>query len=122
MWATSTTAQTHRIDVDPVRGPLVAKVFELYATGGYSLAALRTKAREIGLTHRARHRPMTKSELHRMLQNPIYTGDFRWLGKIHRGSHTPLISHETCSRGCRRCCSTSRAAATASSAIPSWVC
>ena len=84
--------ETRRIEVDPVRGPLVAKVFELYATGEYSLAALRAKAREIGLTHRLGTRPMTKSELHRMLQNPIYTGDFRWLGKIHRGSHTPLIS------------------------------
>jgi len=41
---------------------------------------------------------MTKSELHRMLQNPIYTGDFRWLGEIHHGSHTPLISHETFAR------------------------
>ena len=74
------------------------KVFELYATGDYSLSALRTKAREIGLTHRLGSRPMTKSELHRMLQNPIYTGDFRWLGKIHRGSHTPLISHDTFAR------------------------
>jgi hypothetical protein len=87
--------ETHRIDVDPVRGPLVARVFELYASGDYSLSALRAKAREIGLTHRLGNRPMTKSELHRMLQNPVYTGDFLWLGKRHRGSHTPLISHET---------------------------
>ena len=90
--------ETRRIEVDPVRGPLVAKVFELYATGDFSLAALRAKAREIGLTHRLSTRPMTKSELHRMLQNPIYTGDFRWLGKIHRGSHTPLISQELFTR------------------------
>ena len=76
----------------------LSEVFELYATGDYSLSALRTAAREIGLTHRLGSRPMTKSELHRMLQNPIYTGDFRWLGKIHRGSHTPLITHETFAR------------------------
>ena len=31
---------THRIEVDPVRGPLVARVFELYATGKYSLKAI----------------------------------------------------------------------------------
>jgi hypothetical protein len=91
--------ETRRIDVDAVRGPLVTKVFELYAAGDYSLSALRTKARDIGLTHRLGNRPMTKSELHRMLlQNPIYTGDFRWLGEIHHGSHTPLISHETFAR------------------------
>jgi len=38
---------------------------------------------------------MTKSEIHRMLQNPIYTGDFLWMGKRRRGSHEPLITHET---------------------------
>ena len=38
---------------------------------------------------------MTKSEIHRMLRNPIYTGDFLWLGKRHRGSHEPLVTHET---------------------------
>ena len=41
---------TRRIEVDPVRGPLVARVFELYATGDYSLKALRRKAHDIGLT------------------------------------------------------------------------
>jgi hypothetical protein len=102
----ATTVAVRRLTNDPVtrraryqlRGPLVARVFELYATGDYSLSALRTKAREIGLTHRLGNRPMTKSEIHRMLQNPIYTGDFRWLGKIHHGSHTPLISHDTFER------------------------
>jgi len=90
--------ETHRIEPDPVRGPLVAKVFDLYASGEYSLGALRQKAREIGLTHWRGDRPMTKSELHRMLQNPIYTGDFVWLGKSYRGSHTPLITHDTFER------------------------
>jgi len=39
---------TRRIDVDPVREPLAAKVFELYASGGYSLKTLTRKAYEIG--------------------------------------------------------------------------
>jgi hypothetical protein len=30
-----------------------------------------------------------------MLQNPIYTGDFLWLGKRQKGSHEPLVSHDT---------------------------
>ena len=45
---------THRIEVDPVRGPLVARVFELYATGKYSLKALTQKAYQIGLAPPAR--------------------------------------------------------------------
>jgi hypothetical protein len=38
---------------------------------------------------------MMKAEIHRILQNPIYTGDFRWHGKLFHGSHEPLISEET---------------------------
>ena len=34
----------------------------------------------------------------RTLQNPIYTGDFLWLGKRRKGSHTALVSHETFDR------------------------
>jgi hypothetical protein len=35
-----------------------------------------------------------KAELHRLLQNPIYAGDFRWLGKRYTGSHEPIVSLE----------------------------
>ena len=38
---------------------------------------------------------MTKSEIHRMLRNPIYTGDFVWCGKRRKGSHEPLVTHDT---------------------------
>jgi site-specific DNA recombinase len=85
---------TRRIDVDAERGPLVADVFHLYASGGYSLKGLARKAFEIGLRHSRGDRRMTTSEIHRMLQNPIYTGDFRWCGKRRKGSHAPLITHD----------------------------
>ena len=39
-------------------------------------------------------RKLTKSEIHRVLHNPIYHGDFMWKGKLHRGLHEPLISKE----------------------------
>jgi site-specific DNA recombinase len=86
---------SRRIDVDPFRGPLVARVFDLYASGEFSLKSLAQKAFEIGLRHSRGDRRMTTSEIHRMLQNPIYTGDFLWLGKRQKGSHEPLVSHDT---------------------------
>src|SRR5712692_1801985 len=85
---------THRIDVDPVRGPLLTTLFDLYASGQYSLKALTAKAHAVGLTHPRSGRRMMKAEMHRILQNPIYTGDFRWLGRLYRGSHAPLVSRE----------------------------
>jgi hypothetical protein len=42
---------THRIEVDPVRGPLVARVFELHAAGNYSLKAITQTAYQLGLRH-----------------------------------------------------------------------
>jgi DNA invertase Pin-like site-specific DNA recombinase len=83
---------THRIEVDPARGPLIAKLFEWYATGDYSLKALTAKAHAAGLTHPRSGRRMMKAEIHRILQNPIYSGDFRWHGRLFRGSHEPLMS------------------------------
>jgi hypothetical protein len=89
---------THRIAVDPIRGPLVTRTFELYATGEYSLKALKKKAYDIGLRHCRGDRAMTKSEIHRMLMNRIYTGQFVWLGKRYQGSHEPLITHDVFER------------------------
>jgi site-specific DNA recombinase len=86
---------THRIEVDRGRAPLIAKLFEWYASGEYSLKALTAKAHAAGLTHPRSRRRMMKAEIHRVLQNPIYTGDFRWHGKLFHGSHEPLISTET---------------------------
>jgi site-specific DNA recombinase len=85
---------THRIEVDPVRGPLIATLFDLYASGEYSLKALTAKAHTMGLTHPRSGRRMMKAEIHRILQNHIYTGDFRWLGKLYHGSHEALINPE----------------------------
>ena len=83
--------------VAAVTAPVVVDL-ELYASGEYSLKALTAKAFELGLRHSRGDRKMTKSELHRLLKNPIYVGDFRWLGKVHRGSHEPLASRETFDR------------------------
>ena len=74
---------TRRIDVDPERGPLVAKLFDWYATGTVSLQELRVRAAAIGLTHPRSGRRLTKSEIHRILHNPIYAGEFSWKGRLY---------------------------------------
>jgi hypothetical protein len=86
---------THRIEVDSLRGPLIAELFRLYASGDFSLKALVKKAFEMGLTHPRSGRAMFKAEIHRILQNPIYHGEFVWLGKRYEGSHEPIVSRTT---------------------------
>src|SRR6266566_69256 len=86
--------QTHRIEIDAVRGPLIARLFELYASEKFSLKALTANAYAIGLTHPRGNRRLYKSEIYRILQNPIYYGEFVWLGKRYQGCHVPLIKRD----------------------------
>jgi hypothetical protein len=39
-------------------------------------------------------RRLFKSDIHRILKNPIYYGEFIWLGKRYQGSHAPLVSRD----------------------------
>jgi site-specific DNA recombinase len=85
---------TRRIEPDPERAPIIAKLFEWYATGDISLKAITKKAAAAGLTNRASGRPLVRAKIHQILQNPIYCGDFHWLGRLYEGQHEPLISRD----------------------------
>jgi hypothetical protein len=84
--------ENRRIELDPVRGPLIAQLFERYAEGDASLKDVTGVAAEIGLTHHRSNRRLVKSEIHRLLRNPIYAGEFLWKGSRYKGLHTPIIS------------------------------
>lgn len=79
---------------DPELGPLVARAFEWFAAGSYSLKDLAVKIRLAGLVYRKSGKPIGVSTLHSMLRNRIYTGTFEWLGKLYAGSHEPLVSQD----------------------------
>jgi site-specific DNA recombinase len=80
------------IEVDPGNAPIAQRMFELYATGRYSLASLRQffKA-EYG-------KVFTKWHLERLLKNPFYIATYEWEGKSYAGTHPPLVSPEIFSR------------------------
>ncbi len=89
---------THTLVVDPDRGPIVARLFETYATGRYSISLLREKAKELGLRYRGSNSLVSRSWIEKLLKNPIYSGRFKWKGRIYQGTHMPLISQETFDR------------------------
>ncbi len=82
----------HTIEPDPVRGPFIAKGFELAATGQYSLARLKRLLWEMGLRSTRSKAELSKSRTQGLLTNPIYYGDFVWKGQLFKGNHKPLIS------------------------------
>ena len=79
-------------DIDPLKGPLVKNVFELYASGRYTLDLLVQKADEIGLRNRANGR-ISRNGIARLLKNEFYVGLIRIdrTGEIFQGRHEPLI-------------------------------
>lgn len=83
--------ESHLIEVDPQKGPLIKKLFELYASGKYSLKSLSRFAKDSGLFSR-NSVTINKSGIHRILKNPIYYGEFIWKGKRYVGNHKPLVT------------------------------
>jgi site-specific DNA recombinase len=79
------------IEPDPEKAPLIIELFEATASGAYSLHDLTKLAKRIGLRGR-RGKHVAKSNISILLQNPVYTGTFRWGGKTYRGKYEPLIS------------------------------
>ena len=81
---------------DVERAPLVRKAFELYAIGTYTLDQLTKTMEELGLTNGAgtkhKGKPLSRSQLHRMMQNPIYFGTFCYNGEHYEGKHEPIIT------------------------------
>ena len=84
--------RTHLIEPDPERAPAITRLFERFAEGDLSLKQATAAAFTDGLTHPRSGRRLVKSEIHRMLHNPIYYGAFRWKGTLYHGRHEPLIS------------------------------
>lgn len=61
------------ITINPENSHLIQKIFELYATGNYSLKALIVEAEKIGLKSR-KGNIISMSVVQRLLQNPFYYG------------------------------------------------
>ena len=84
---------THLLEIDELRAPLVKRLFELYATGNYSLKRLMLVAREAGFCT-TKATSISKSGIHRILKNPIYHGEILWKGKRYQGKHNPIITRK----------------------------
>ena len=99
--------ETHLLDVDPDRAPIISKLFELYSTGQHSITTLHETSKELGLKYKNTNRYCSRSNIERILKNPIYTGRFLWKGKLFRGIHDPIITEglfDEVQAQFRRCC------------------
>lgn len=80
--------------IDPIKAPLVKKLFELYASGEYSITSLTEEMRRRGLTGYG-GRPVVRRNVETILKSPFFCGKMRVGGKLYSGGHEPLISAAT---------------------------
>jgi site-specific DNA recombinase len=78
--------------IDPVRGPLVRKAFELYSTGAHNLKTLQQEMLRLGLRNR-NGRELGRTALSTILNNPFYLGLMRLkrTSELFPGIHQPLV-------------------------------
>jgi len=86
--------RTGKIDVDSERAPFIKKLFEMTASGEYSLPMIEEILYKEGLRERLHGGRVRANTLHRVLHNPIYYGMFQWAKKLYPGIHEPLISKD----------------------------
>lgn len=85
--------QSGIIVIDPARGPLIRRGFELWATGTVTAKAVARQTYEQGLVSRNGNR-MTVGRWCVLLQDPFYSGMMRTSIGVHPGNHAPLVSRE----------------------------
>ncbi len=90
------------VEVDPVRGPLMTWAFDAYASGKWTIRTLTDELTERGLTStpgpKTPSKPLTTSNLQRLLRHPYYMGIVRYRGVHYQGKHEQLVDPETWQR------------------------
>lgn len=84
----------HKIHViDEKIAPLVRKMFELYATGNYSVMSIEDEMYKLGLRSVNGNR-ILQSRMYELLQDPFYCGKMKWNGEVYPAKHEPLITKD----------------------------
>lgn len=84
---------TKQVVPDPELAHHVRRLFELYATGSYSLKQISSILYEEGMrTHTGKR--LQAGNLHRIVVNPFHYGMMLRQGKYYEGKHQPLITKD----------------------------
>lgn len=83
---------------DPYTASIIKELFELYATGSYSILEVQDWLSDKDILSR-NGTGLGHSVIHTILNNPFYYGLIRWRGQSKMGNHLPIISkdlYDTC--------------------------
>ena len=81
------------IMIDPRRSPYVKQMFEMYATGDYSLRQIEGTMDRAGLkSNTASPKPLSISMLYHTLKNPFYYGMMKIKNELYQHKYPSLIA------------------------------
>jgi site-specific DNA recombinase len=87
------------ISVDPERAPFIQMAFDLAATGNHTITTITEILEHAGLrtrqTPKRPARPLSRSQVHRILRDDYYIGTVTLNGVKRQGRHEPIIDRAT---------------------------
>lgn len=86
-----------KLIIDPLRGPVIKKIFEKVAYEHYSGRKIYNWLRHELNFYTRGNKPITLSGIYRILDNTFYYGEFKYPKEsenIYKGIHKPLINRE----------------------------
>ena len=86
--------ESRLIEIDPHKAPLIARLFELYASGSYSLKEMVHMAAELGLVNHRSGKHIGKSEMHRTLAESHLLWRVCLERKNIQGKHAPIVTRD----------------------------
>lgn len=83
-----------RLEVDPVRGPLVTEIFRRRAKGA-TMRVICDSLIERGIRTATGRRHWRDGSAYSILRSRVYLGELSWAEHVNRAAHAPLIDRET---------------------------
>ena len=80
------------IDKDKPDATFITRAFHLYESGNHSVKTVAQELFNAGWSTKGN--PISIGELHKLLKDPFYCGEFDWAGKRYEGKHEPLVSKD----------------------------
>ena len=77
--------------INPSESYFVKRAFQIYSNGS-SLQEATNKLYDLGFQQNGK--PISKDYLRKIIRDPMYIGSFSWMGKIYKGSQTPIIPND----------------------------
>lgn len=86
------------VEIDPVNGPKVRRIFELFAYGGCTLDMLVERVAAEGIAYKDSMPRFPRSTVHAILRDRAYIGEVDHKGQWYPGRHEPLVDRATWDR------------------------